>query len=119
VLILQILPVTYYRHSVLSPGVKRPGCEADHSPPSSAEVNNAWCYTSTSPIRFYGVALSYAQRLLTLLYYIPAPLYYFPLHLVKCAQYRIMFPIKVGDVKKSSRLHGDIFVRWSGFQRSW
>jgi hypothetical protein len=24
----------------LSPGVMRPGCEADHLPPSSAEVNN-------------------------------------------------------------------------------
>jgi len=27
------------------PGVKRPGHEADHSPPSSAEVKNAWSYT--------------------------------------------------------------------------
>jgi hypothetical protein len=31
----------------LSLGVKRPGCEADHSPPSSAEVKNAWSCTST------------------------------------------------------------------------
>jgi hypothetical protein len=31
----------------LSLGVKRPGREADHSPPSSAEVNNARSYTST------------------------------------------------------------------------
>jgi hypothetical protein len=30
----------------LSVGVKRPGREADHSPPSSAEVKNAWSYTS-------------------------------------------------------------------------
>jgi hypothetical protein len=30
----------------LSLGVKRPGREADHSPPSSAEVKNAWSYTS-------------------------------------------------------------------------
>jgi hypothetical protein len=29
------------------PGVKLPGHEADHSPPSSAEVKNAWSYTST------------------------------------------------------------------------
>jgi hypothetical protein len=29
-----------------SSGVKRPGGEADHSPPSSAEVKNAWSYTS-------------------------------------------------------------------------
>jgi hypothetical protein len=31
----------------LSLGVKRSGREADHSPLSSAEVNNAWSYTST------------------------------------------------------------------------
>jgi hypothetical protein len=31
----------------LSPGVKRLGHEADHSPPSSAEVKNTWIYTST------------------------------------------------------------------------
>jgi hypothetical protein len=31
----------------LSLGVKRPGREADHSPPSSADVKNAWSYTST------------------------------------------------------------------------
>jgi hypothetical protein len=31
----------------LSLGVKRPGREADHSSPSSAEVKNAWSYTST------------------------------------------------------------------------
>jgi hypothetical protein len=29
------------------PGIKRPGREADHSPQSSAEVNNTWSYTST------------------------------------------------------------------------
>jgi hypothetical protein len=28
-------------------GVKRLGCEANHLPPSSAEVKNAWRYTST------------------------------------------------------------------------
>jgi hypothetical protein len=30
----------------LSLHVKRPGREADYSPPSSAEVKNAWSYTS-------------------------------------------------------------------------
>jgi hypothetical protein len=29
------------------PGVKRPGRESDHSPPSTAEVKNAWSYAST------------------------------------------------------------------------
>jgi hypothetical protein len=36
----------------LSPGVKRPGREADHSPHSSAEVQNAWSHTSTHPYVF-------------------------------------------------------------------
>jgi hypothetical protein len=39
-------------------GLKRPGHEADHSPPSSAEVKNAWRYISTSSIRSHGVVLS-------------------------------------------------------------
>jgi hypothetical protein len=30
----------------LTPGVKWQGCKADHSPPSSAEVMNAWGYIS-------------------------------------------------------------------------
>jgi len=29
------------------PRLKRPGYEVDHSPPSSAEIKNAWSYTST------------------------------------------------------------------------
>jgi hypothetical protein len=32
----------------LSPEVKRPGREADHSPLSSADIKNSWSYTSTS-----------------------------------------------------------------------
>jgi len=32
---------------ILSLAVKEPGREADHSPLSSAEVKNAWSYTST------------------------------------------------------------------------
>jgi hypothetical protein len=39
----------------ISLGAKRPGREADHSP--SAEVKNAWSYTSTSLIRLHGVVL--------------------------------------------------------------
>jgi hypothetical protein len=33
--------------------------EADQSPPSSAEVKNAWSYTSIPPIRLYGVVFCY------------------------------------------------------------
>jgi hypothetical protein len=36
----------------LSPGVKRLGREADHSPPTSAEVKKMWIYTSTPPYAF-------------------------------------------------------------------
>jgi hypothetical protein len=41
----------------LSLGVKRPGREADHSPPCSAEFKNVWSYTSTPPIGLHGVVL--------------------------------------------------------------
>jgi hypothetical protein len=34
------------------PGVKRPGREADHSPPASAEVKKMWVYTTTPPYAF-------------------------------------------------------------------
>jgi hypothetical protein len=40
------------------PGVKCPGREADHSPPSSAQVKNACNCTSIPPIRLHGVVLS-------------------------------------------------------------
>jgi hypothetical protein len=42
----------------LSREVKRSGSEAEHSPPSSAEVKCAWSYTSTPPIRLDGVVLN-------------------------------------------------------------
>jgi hypothetical protein len=42
----------------LSLGVKRQGREADHSPPTSAEVNKMWIYTSTPPLRLQGVMLN-------------------------------------------------------------
>jgi hypothetical protein len=42
----------------LSFGVKRQGREANHSPPSTAEVKNAWIYTFTPTIRFHCVVLS-------------------------------------------------------------
>jgi hypothetical protein len=42
----------------LSLGIKRRGCEADHSPLSSAEVKKAWSYTSTPAVCSHGVVLS-------------------------------------------------------------
>jgi hypothetical protein len=43
-------------------GVKWLGHEADHSPPSSAEVKNAWSYTSTPSICLHGVVLSKKKK---------------------------------------------------------
>jgi len=55
----------------LTPGVNWPRREADHSPPSSAEVKNKWKYTSTPLIKkwisIYDVVLSQAQGQLNLL----------------------------------------------------
>jgi hypothetical protein len=36
----------------LSPEVKQPGREVDHSPPTSAEVKKTWVYTATSSYSF-------------------------------------------------------------------
>jgi hypothetical protein len=54
-------PPIQWVQGALSLGVKRPGREADHSPPSSAGVNNTWSYTSTPPIHPRGVVLTYSQ----------------------------------------------------------
>jgi hypothetical protein len=40
--------------------VKEPDCEADHSPPSNAEVKNAWNFTATPPIRLHIVVFNEA-----------------------------------------------------------
>jgi hypothetical protein len=45
-------PLIQWVSVAISPGIKRPGREADHSPPSSAEVKNACSYTSTPPYVF-------------------------------------------------------------------
>jgi hypothetical protein len=54
----------------LTPGVKRLWREAHHSPPSSAEVKNAWSCTPTPSISLHGVVFIRAQEknLLTLHY---------------------------------------------------
>ena len=41
------------------PGVKRPEREGDHLPPSNAEVQREWSYTSAPPIRLCGVDRDY------------------------------------------------------------
>jgi hypothetical protein len=45
-------PPTQWVPRALSPGVKRPGREADHSPSASAKVKKMWIYTSTPSYAF-------------------------------------------------------------------
>jgi hypothetical protein len=47
-----IQPHIQWVPETLSPGENRPGREAERSPPSTAEVKNAWSYTSTHPYTF-------------------------------------------------------------------
>jgi hypothetical protein len=51
-------PTIQWAPGALSLGVKRPGHEADHSPPSSAEVKNALSCTSTPPLHLSEVVLT-------------------------------------------------------------
>jgi hypothetical protein len=45
-------PLIQWVPNALSPGVKPQGREAEHSPPTSAEVKKSWIYTSTPPYAF-------------------------------------------------------------------
>jgi hypothetical protein len=49
---IQRIPEAFYLE------VKRPGRETDHTPPTVAEVKNAWSYKFAPPIRLDGVLLS-------------------------------------------------------------
>jgi len=61
--------------------IKRPGREANHSPPSNAEVKNAWSFTSAPPSKpsSRGAQLKKAQGKIsftsTLLYLLPVCIY--------------------------------------------
>jgi len=73
----------------LLPREKRPEREANHSLLSSAEVKNAWGYTSTPPILYY------EQDSLTLQSVFPVQLIYFFLliHLSTRFLYMIFTPL--------------------------
>jgi hypothetical protein len=45
-------PAIEWVPEALSPAIKRSGREADHSPPTSAEVMKMWNYTATPPYTF-------------------------------------------------------------------
>jgi hypothetical protein len=48
---IYVIPIQWVP-GALSMGVKQPVREADHSPPTSAEVKKMWIYTSTPPYAF-------------------------------------------------------------------
>jgi len=52
-----IQPTFQWVPGALTPRVKRPGRESNHSPPSSSGFKNVWSYTCTPTIRLYGVVL--------------------------------------------------------------
>jgi hypothetical protein len=51
-------PHTQWLPGALASGVKRPEHEADHRPPSSAEVKNAWSYKSITSTLLHGAVLN-------------------------------------------------------------
>jgi hypothetical protein len=62
-------PPIQWVQEALSPGVKRSGCEADHSPQTRAEVKKIWIYTFTPPYAFMAQCLITGQTLLHYYYY--------------------------------------------------
>jgi hypothetical protein len=71
-------PPIQYVPGALSPGVKRPGRESDHSPPASAEIKKMWIYTSTPPYAFMAQYLiRSAQGLYLFTFYYCHCYYYF------------------------------------------
>jgi len=57
VFINKTVPIQWVR-GALTPGLKRPGLETDHSPPSSTQIKNACSSTSTTPVHIHGVVLN-------------------------------------------------------------
>jgi hypothetical protein len=64
-------PPIQWEPRALSLGVRRPGHEADLSPPFSAEANNALSYTSITRIRLNGMVVGKKStgKILPLLYF--------------------------------------------------
>jgi hypothetical protein len=51
-------PPVQWVAGALTSEIKRPGRVSDRSPPSRAEVNNAWSYTPMFPIRLQSLVLN-------------------------------------------------------------
>jgi hypothetical protein len=60
-------PPIQWKPGALSPGVKWPGRDADHSPITSADIKKTWVYTSTPP-RLHGIVLNELSKRTSLLF---------------------------------------------------
>jgi hypothetical protein len=74
-------PPAQWVAGALSPGVKWPGNEANHAPPSSAEVRKAWSYTFTPPyifmmwcliIYYHGLIIKHRNNFNFYIYFYPS-----------------------------------------------
>jgi hypothetical protein len=76
----------------LSLGVKRPGREADRSPPYSAEAKNSWSYTSTPQYVLLALCSVKAQGQVYLYFLcLPSPDYYWAqMHFKKAVIYKAL-----------------------------
>jgi hypothetical protein len=63
-----IQPPIQWMSGIISPGVKRPGPEADHSPPSRPEVKNGESIPPSLRIFFHGIMLNQLSAGTTLPY---------------------------------------------------
>jgi hypothetical protein len=68
-------PPIKWIQEALSPGVKRPGREAEHLPVSSAEVKKTWIYTSIPLYAFMAYCLLRYSDNFTFTFYIYGSLF--------------------------------------------
>jgi len=66
--------------SGFTPGENRLGHEADHSPPTGAEVKNQWNYASTPPIRLHDDRYNFTRFLHHISFSNPFELYLYVLY---------------------------------------
>jgi hypothetical protein len=90
----------------LSLGVKRPGREADHSPPFSALFRNAWSYTSTPQYAFMAWCSVKTQGLYFTLLYFTLLYFYYKIICIRCSIFWVsqhFEMVKITDVSKEFR----------------
>jgi hypothetical protein len=88
-------PPVQWVPGALSPGVKRTGREADHSPPTSDEVKKMWIYTSTPPYAFMAQCLIKHRDKFTFILLLKNLI--FVCYIFKKIQHKIHYNISITD----------------------